>query len=82
MANKMIQIPEILFNQMAAYVLIEQARTKELYQQIENGVYEKLDKKTNHELYTKYKTSATDEQREQARQLYLDHVGIQQDFRW
>lgn len=42
----------------------------------------KLDKLVNRELYTKYKTALTDEQREAARQEYLDRKGIHPDFRW
>ena len=80
--EKMIQIPELLFNQMAAFCLLEEQRTPELLKEIEKGIYEKLDRKTNHELYSKYKTAASEEQREQARKAYLDRVGIHQDFRW
>lgn len=80
--DKMIQIPELLFNQMAAYVLIENCRTEELQKQIEKGVYDKIDRKTNHDLYTKSKTAATQEQRESARKEYLDRIGIPESFRW
>lgn len=82
MKEKMIQIPELLFNQMAAFVLVENCRTKELQKQIEKGVYDKLDRKTNHDLYTKSKTAATPEQREAARQEYLDRIGVPESFRW
>ena len=34
------------------------------------------------ELYTKSKTAPTEEEREQARQEYLDRRGIQASFRW
>lgn len=34
------------------------------------------------ELYTKSKTAQTEEEREKARQEYLDKRGIQKDFRW
>lgn len=34
------------------------------------------------ELYTKSKTAPTEEEREKARQEYLDTRGIQADFRW
>lgn len=80
--EKMIQIPELLFNQMAAYCLLEDQRTPELLKEIEKGIYEKLDRKTNHEIYSQYKTAPSEEQKEQARKNYLDRVGIPQDFRW
>ena len=34
------------------------------------------------ELYTKYKTSPNEKEREQARKKYLDKVGMHEDFRW
>lgn len=43
---------------------------------------EKLNKLVEHELYTKYKTAPTGEERERARQEFLDKKGIHQDFRW
>lgn len=43
---------------------------------------EKLNKLVEHELYTKYKTAPTEEEREKARQEFLDKKGIHQDFRW
>lgn len=35
-----------------------------------------------HELYAKYKTALTPEEREEARQRYLDERGIPQSYRW
>ena len=35
-----------------------------------------------HENYTKYKTAPTAEEREKARQEYLDAKGIHPSFRW
>lgn len=42
----------------------------------------KLDKMIDHDLYTKTKTAPTPEEREQARQQYLDRKGIPEAFRW
>ena len=42
----------------------------------------KLNKLLEHELYTKYKTAPTEEEKEKARQEFLDRRGIRQDFRW
>lgn len=80
--EKSVTIPELLFNQMAAFCLVENCRTPELLKEIEKGVYAKLDRKTNHELYSKSKTAPTEAEREKARKEYLDRVGISQDFRW
>ena len=45
-------------------------------------IKEKLDKMMKRELYTTYKTAESDEEREQARQRYLDEVGVPSEFRW
>ena len=55
----------------------------ELYDEILKPIIdEKIMKLLRRELYTKYKTAATEEEREQARQQYLYEVGILPDFRW
>ena len=35
-----------------------------------------------HQIYTKSKTAATEEEREKSRKEYLDLVGMHPDFRW
>lgn len=37
---------------------------------------------TRRELYTRYKTAKTPEERERARQQYMDEVGIPDAYRW
>mgnify|MGYP000817892287 CR=1 FL=1 len=46
------------------------------------GLEEKLDAMVRHELYVKYKTAPTEEEREQARLEYLDRRGVSKSFRW
>ena len=41
-----------------------------------------VQKITDRELYTTYKTAPTEEEREKARQKYLDSKGIPESFRW
>ena len=54
----------------------------ELSNTISDELSAKLDKLVSRELFTQYKTSSpTAEQREQARQKYLDSVGIGTDWR-
>ena len=43
---------------------------------------QKLDAMLNRQLYSQYKTATTEEQREQARQEYLDRRGVPQSYRW
>ena len=80
--EKQIQIPEKLFNLMAAYILEESLRTEENYKFIEKGIFEKIDRQIEHDLYSKYKTAPTELQKEEARKEYLDRKGIHPDFRW
>ena len=80
--EKQIQIPESLFTQMAAFVLMEEYRTEQNAKTIQKGIYAKLDRQVEHDLYTKYKTAPTQEQKEKARQEYLDRKGIHPNFRW
>ena len=42
----------------------------------------KLEAMVRHEWYAKYKTAPTPEEREAARQRYLDERGVPQSFRW
>ena len=50
--------------------------------EIKQGLERKLESMVKRELYVKYKTAPTEEEREAARQKYLDKVGIHQRFRW
>ena len=43
---------------------------------------QKLDAMLNRQLYSRYKTAPTEEEREQARQEYLDRRGVPQSYRW
>ena len=43
---------------------------------------EKYEKMVNRSLYTKYKTAIIEEEKEKARQEYLDRKGIHSNFRW
>jgi hypothetical protein len=80
--EKQIQIPEALYTQMCAFVLMEDFRTEQNYKTIEKGIYDKIDRQIEHDLYTKYKSAPTKEQKEQARKEYLNRKGIKPSFRW
>ena len=51
-------------------------------QSIKKGLEEKLEAMVRRDLYTKYKTAPTEEEREKARQEYLKKVGMHRSFRW
>ena len=76
---KNVQISEELFFALLKYHLIEM---DEVLPQIKKGLEEKLEAMVRRELYTKYKMAPTEEEREKARQEYLNKVGMHSDFRW
>lgn len=83
MAN--IQIPETLFYDILRYYLISSNGgdvPKDLDKTVFEGLSDKVQKIIDRELYTKYKTAPTEEEREMARQKYLDSKGIPESFRW
>lgn len=76
---KNIQIPEGLFLALVKYHLLDM---DECRNEIQKGLEQKIDAMVRHQLYTAYKTAPTEEEREKARQDYLDKVGMHRDFRW
>lgn len=76
---KKIQISEELFIKLVKYHLLDMP---ELQDEIARDLEQKLDAMKRHELYTQSKTADTEEKKEEARQKYLDEVGMLQSFRW
>lgn len=76
---KNVQISEELFVAIMRYFMLEQ---EELLPQIKQGLEKKLDAMVMRELYTKYKTAPTEEEKEKARKEYLDRRGVPESFRW
>ncbi len=79
MKNRNVQIPYELFFQLLQYFLMENYESEETIRQ---GLERKLDTMVNRELYSKYKTAPTEEEREKSRQEYLDRRVIPENFRW
>ena len=77
MKNRNVQIPYEF--QILQYFLMENYESEEIIRQ---GLERKLDTMVNRELYSKYKTASTEEEREKSRQEYLDRRGIPENFRW
>ena len=50
--------------------------------EIKKGLEEKMEAMVRRDLYTKYKTAPTEEEREKYRQEYLEKKGIPESFRW
>ena len=68
---KNVQIPYELFVSLLRYHLMEE---DDCLNEIRQGLEQKLDSLVRHELYAKYKTAPTQEEREKARQEYLENV--------
>lgn len=81
MAN--VQISEELFLNLIKYHLCGMnAWEDDLNQPIERELQAKAEAMINRQLYSKFKTGATPEEREKARQEYLERKGIPESFRW
>ena len=76
---KNVQISEELFFALLKYHLLEM---DDVLPEIKKGLEEKLEAMVRRDLYTKYKTAPTEEEREKARQDYLKQVVMHRSFRW
>lgn len=76
---KNVQITQELFLSLVKYHLLEATEEEE---KIKKGLVEKLDAMEKRQIYSQYKSAPTEEEREKARQEYLDRVGISPSFRW
>ncbi len=81
MKSKTVQIPESLFVDLLKYHLWN-LDDDEIAVRIQRGLQAKVDAIIRRGYYTDSKTAATPEEREKARQAYLDEIGMQDDFRW
>lgn len=85
--NKNIQISAVTFL-LTEYILenfyIETNSEAEeiILKKVKNAFKEKSEKIKRSEAYTKYKTAVSKNEKEVARQEYLDLVGIPKSFRW
>lgn len=84
---KKIQITQDLFVKILKYFYSEEFELGddelcELYHEIKSGIDKKLYAISRRGYYTEYKTADTAEAKEQARQKYLDAVGVHRDFRY
>lgn len=77
--QKNVTIKQELFMDLVKYFLVN---IREDEDRIRLELQEKMDALVKRELYTKYKTAGTPEEREVARQEYLEKAGIPKDFRW
>lgn len=76
---KNVQIKYELFLELVKYYLLGIDADTEM---INKELTEKIDALVMRELYTKYKTAPTEEEKEKARKEYLDRRGVNESFRW
>ena len=76
---KNIQIPQELFIRLIRFHLFDMDEDADLSKK---GLEDKMERLARHEIYSKSKTASSEEEKEKARQEYLDMVGMHQDFRW
>ena len=74
-----VQISQELFMQLLRFHLVEDGSCEK---EIKQGLEKKLDRMVMRDLYGKFKTAPTEEERERARKEYLDRRGMQESFRW
>ena len=76
---KNIQIPQELFIRLIRFHLFDTDEDADL---IKKGLEDKMERLARHEIYSKFKTAPTEEEKEKARQDYFDMVEMHRDFRW
>lgn len=75
-----VQISQELFMQLLRFHLVEDGSCEK---EIKQGLEKKLDRMVvMRDLYGKFKTAPTEEERERARKEYLDRRGVPESFRW
>ena len=77
--SKNVQIPSKLFFELYKF----HCRDSDVdHDYIRKEMEKKLDSLVTREIYTRYKTATTEEEKELARVEYLDRVGIPLSFRY
>ena len=76
---KQVQISKDLFLSLIKYHILEYHNDEE---KIVKMLKKKYDSIINRNLYTKYKTAPSEEEKEKARQEYLNRKEIHSSFRW
>lgn len=81
MASKNVKIDLQTFIKLIRYFCMDE-HTDELYGEIKAYLDDKTDKLYRHELYSQSKTADSEQDREKARQKYLDEIGMRDSFRY
>lgn len=77
--EKQIQMPESWFIAVCRYI----AGNENDYETVKQGIMDKFKRTAEHDLYSiMHNPNKTQEEKEKARQAYLDSKGIPDAFRW
>lgn len=79
--TKKVQISQELFLDLVKYHLLDDTSTTRS-KAISDALEDKLDKLVKHDTYSASKTAETAEERETARQRYLDMIDMPENFRY
>ena len=77
-----IQIDFDLFEDLVVYAIRHSEADDAQFIRIECGVRKKLDSMQRHDVYSTYKSGATESERSSARRKYLDLIGMLDDCKW
>lgn len=80
--NKQIQVDYDLFRDLVVYVMGHEDEGNVLYERIRIGIRKKADAMKRRAAYTTYKTGKNPQTRQQGRDIYLEFIGLADDFRW
>ena len=80
--NKQIQVDLELFRDLVVYALGHEDPGNVLYERILIGIRRKVDAMKHRVAYTTYKTGKNPQTRQQGRDIYLELIGLADDFRW
>ena len=79
---KSIQIEFSFFLDLFFFILEHDDPDDPKYNQIRDAFQRKIDAMERHNLYSLYKSGASEDIRRKAREEYLDMLGIRDSFRW
>ena len=80
--SKQIQVDLELFHDLSIYAFRHADPGDLIYERIRVGIRRKADAMKRHAAYTAYKTGKIPEKRQQGRDIYLEFIGLADDFRW
>ena len=79
---KCIQIEYAFFLDLISYASLHEDLNDPTYHRIVTSFHKKLEAMERHDLYSLYKSGASEGIRQNARKEYLDMLGIRNAFRW